>query len=331
MAELAIVTQNNKPAVAGDILEDFGKFLRLHIADGDASPETIRSYHANAAQFVAWCADQGIDPATANEDDIRAYRAALVGEYKAGTVAVKLAAVRRLYAAAQWRGLRADNPAAGLRAPRDRTERAERIKFLPLEGLRRLLSAPQGDGPAAVRDRAILALMGHHGLRVSEVARPVRGDDGRKRSGLEVADVDLAAGTVTVTGKGRKTRTVYLTETTANALGRWLAVRETVAQADETALFVSLDRAHRGRGMSDRAIRYLVDGYLADLGLKAEGISCHSLRHSAATWARAGGAKLDAIADLLGHASTNTTRIYARIVDKMTENPARFLEAMLAA
>jgi hypothetical protein len=30
-------------------------------------------------------------------------------------------------------------------------------------------------------------------------------------------------------------------------------------------------------------------------------------------------------------ASTDTTRIYARIVDKMTENPARYLEAMLAA
>ena len=40
--------------------------------------------------------------------------------------------------------------------------------------------------------------------------------------------------------------------------------------------------------------------------------------------------KLDAIADQLGHASTNTTRIYAKIVDRLTENPARFLEAMLA-
>jgi integrase len=96
-------------------------------------------------------------------------------------------------------------------------------------------------------------------------------------------------------------------------------------------LFVALDRTYKGGGMSTRAIRYVVDEYLADVGLKAKGISCHSLRHSAATWARAGGAKLDAIADQLGHASTDTTRIYARIVDRMTENPARYLEAMLTA
>jgi len=74
-----------------------------------------------------------------------------------------------------------------------------------------------------------------------------------------------------------------------------------------------------------------VDKYLDRVGLKADGVSCHSLRHGAATWARAGGAKLDAIGGMLGHASVTTTQVYAKIVDKMTENPARFLEAMLAA
>jgi hypothetical protein len=42
--------------------------------------------------------------------------------------------------------------------------------------------------------------------------------------------------------------------------------------------------------------------------------------------ARAGGAKIDALADMLGHSGTDTTGVYARIVDKMTEKPARFLE-----
>jgi site-specific recombinase XerC len=119
------------------------------------------------------------------------YRRELVAQHKVGTVAVKLAAIRRLYEAAVWRGLRQDNPAAGLRAPKDRTARAERIKFLPLEGLRRLLDAPKGDDPAAVRDRAILALMGRHGLRVSEVA------------GLTVDAVDFDAGTIRIFGKGQ--------------------------------------------------------------------------------------------------------------------------------
>ena len=105
----------------------------------------------------------GINPATEEEDDIAVYRRQLVAQYEVGTVAVKLAAIRRLYQAAVWRGLRQDNPAAGLRAPKDRTARAERIKFRPLEGLRRLLEAPRGDNPAPVRDRAILARTGRLG------------------------------------------------------------------------------------------------------------------------------------------------------------------------
>ena len=156
--------------ITASLLVDFGEFLRLHVADGDASEHTIQSYHSNAAQFVRWCQDEGLDPARATERDLIAYRKYLTERYTRGTVAVKLAAVKRLFEAATWHGLRPDNPAAGLRAPRDKTERAERIKFLPLEGLRRLLNAPRDDTPSGIRDRVILALMGRHGLRVSEVA-----------------------------------------------------------------------------------------------------------------------------------------------------------------
>jgi len=185
-----LVPQRGGDVATADIMADFAKFLRVHTADGDASPARIRSYYGNAAQFVAWCAEHGINPA-ATEDDIIVYRKSLVGQYVTGTVAVKLTAIRRLYEDAVWRGLRQDNPAAGLRAPKDKTERAERIKFLPLDGLRRMLDAPEGDDPAAVRDRAILTLMGRHGLRVSEVA------------GLTVDSVDLDGGLIQVLGKGQ--------------------------------------------------------------------------------------------------------------------------------
>lgn len=80
---------------------------------------------------------------------------------------------------------------------------------------------------------------------------------------------------------------------------------------------------------SAHGIRYLVDKYLDELGLKAEGISCHAVRHSAATWSRAGGARLDAIAGMLGHTSVTTTGVYAKIVDKIAENPARYLEELM--
>jgi len=306
------------PAGAGDPLIVFADFLRLNVAQGDASPETIRSYKTHANDYVAWCWEQGVDPVLATEVDLQRYRAHLVGAgYTRGTIAVKLSVVRRLYQAAVWRGLRQDNPAAGLKPPKDKTSRAERVKYLPLEGLKRLLQAPSGDDPQARRDRAILVLMGIHGLRVAEVVK------------LKMDDVDLSQGTVRVVGKGRKTRTIYLTTATAGAQHAWLEVRPLVARPETRELFVALDRRAPGTSMSDRAIRYLVDGYLERLGLKARGISCHALRHSAATWARAGGAALDAIAGMLGHSSVTTTQIYAHIVNQMTENPAKYLEAMI--
>lgn len=108
-----------------------------------------------------------------------------------------------------------------------------------------------------------------------------------------------------------------------------MQVRGTIASGEVHAFFVVVGPNGTGTALTTRGIRYLVDKYLAALGLKADGISCHALRHSAATWARAGGARLDAIAGMLGHANITTTSIYARLVDRMTENPARYLEAMM--
>ena len=73
----------------------------------------------------------------------------------------------------------------------------------------------------------------------------------------------------------------------------------------------------------------MVDWYLKKLSLKRPLVSCHALRHSFATLARAAGAKLGAISKALGHASVTTTQIYADIVDKQRENPANFLVGLL--
>jgi hypothetical protein len=53
-----------------------------------------------------WCRKHDVDPAMATDDDIRTNRRALVAHYGVRTVAVKLVAVRRLFEAVVWRGLR---------------------------------------------------------------------------------------------------------------------------------------------------------------------------------------------------------------------------------
>jgi len=313
----ALVVPSKGEIAADNLLGRFADFLRLNVAQGDASPETIRAYHSHVRDYVAWCTGVGLDPAAASYDDLVGYRKALVDRgFARGTIAYKVAALRRFYEAARSWGLRRDNPASGLKSPPERTAPEERIRYLPLDGLKRLLAAPQGDTPRARRDRAVLALMGFHGLRVSEVAN------------LVIAD--YASGNLprlTVRGKGDKARQVYLVATTARLLDTWLEVRR--ARPGVRAIFTDLDNCHRGREMTPRAIRYLTGGYLAAVGLKAQGVSCHSLRHSFATWSLHGGAKLFSISQAMGHSSIETTQVYAKIVDKVRENPSLYLEKMM--
>ena len=119
MTDRALMATDKADLTKPDILDAFAAFLRLNVAQGDASPQTVRSYHAHVGQYVTWCDEEGIELAGAREEDLEAYRRHLVdADYTRGTISVKLSAVRRLYQAAVWRGLRADNPAEGLKAPR---------------------------------------------------------------------------------------------------------------------------------------------------------------------------------------------------------------------
>ena len=78
----ALVPKQGSDLATVDILADFGRFLRLQTADGDASPATVRSYYGIAAQFVAWCGEHGTNPATVTEDDMAIYRRELVTQYE---------------------------------------------------------------------------------------------------------------------------------------------------------------------------------------------------------------------------------------------------------
>ena len=70
--------------------------------------------------------------------------------------------------------------------------------------------------------------------------------------------------------------------------GSWLVVRADRAKGGETALFVSLDHCSGGTRLNTQGARYIVNACLEAPELKECGMSCHSLRHRAATWAQVG-------------------------------------------
>jgi site-specific recombinase XerD len=312
------------PVASTDLLLDaFAQFLRLDVAEGDASPETVRTYRGQVGAFVAWCEQEEIAPSLASDEDLKAYRSYLVDQgYARSTIAGRLNSVRRFYAMAQARGFRHDNPAEGLKAPKDLMDRTERVKWLPLGAIQRLLEAPDVSKPTGIRDRAILMLLAVHGLRRMEVAR------------LQLEDLDLEGGMLSILGKGRKRRRIPLVEETRHALEEWLRARPELAAQGETMVFVATHGGGNGgpgHGLSRTSINRLLDGYLERLGLKRDGISCHALRHSYATLSLAAGARLDVISRTMGHSSITTTQVYADIVDITSQNPARFLVGALAA
>jgi site-specific recombinase XerD len=162
----------------------------------------------------------------------------------------------------------------------------------------------------------MMALMYNHGLRVSEV------------SALLLHNLVLSdPPTVRIEkGKGSKDRTVVLIDATLATLNTWLEARASITtRRSGLAMFLSLSKAGLGAPITPAGIRWVINRYLTATGLRRPGVSCHALRHAHASHALAGGADLYAVAREMGHASIETTTIYAHIVDAIEQNPAEFL------
>lgn len=171
-------------------------------------------------------------------------------------------------------------------------------KKLPItltpEEVQRLLAQPPTNTIMGLRDRAILALLYGTGIRVSECAT------------LRQGQLDLAARTVTVTGKGCHQRTLPLNEQVAATLRIY-------CQARGSALpNAPVFRSRRGRAMSRGGLYERVRhwGRHARLGKL---LSPHRLRHTFATHLVRAGVNLVTIRDLLGHRQITSTQIYLHV------------------
>jgi len=117
----------------------------------------------------------------------------------------------------------------------------------------------------AKRDRALVRLLYDLGLRRGEAVA------------LDLGDVDLTAGTVSVLGKGRTEKeALTLPEPTKAALGEWLSARGSAAGP----LFLNFDRAAKGERLTGRSVARILDALGDAVGLK---VRPHGLRHAAIT------------------------------------------------
>ena len=262
---------------------------------------TVAAYRRDLAHYEAFLGERGVaDPREVTREDLAAFVGWLRarpsprgGRYAPATVARATVAVRGLHRFLLDEGLTAADPAADLDTPS--TGRAL-PKALPLEAVERLLAAPAGDTPTALRDRAMLELLYSSGLRISEL------------TGLDVDDVDRADRLLRVTGKGDKTRVVPFGAVAAGALEAWFVRGRAALSPIAPAVFVNA----RGGRLTRQGVWKLVKHHADAVGLGEE-VSPHTLRHSFATHLLDGGADVRAVQELLGHASVTTTQVYTLV------------------
>jgi integrase/recombinase XerD len=192
----------------------------------------------------------------------------------------------------------ASNPAEDLRPPRAWRELP---RYLSLDEVDALLTAPDLSAPRGLRDRAMIDVLYATGLRVSELVN------------LKPADLNLDVGFLTCIGKGDKQRIVPVGEQAIGSLRTYLTEgRDALLKGHASPwLFPN------GRGtaaLTRVGFWKLLKAYALKAGIRTD-VSPHVLRHSFATHLLDRGADLRAIQMMLGHAALSTTQIYTHVLE----------------
>lgn len=264
-----------------------------HLEHSPLSGHSPRTYLGAIRAYLTWLQAAEVDGDPLNDPAakdwaVRDYRSYLVTVAKRATATVNkhLAALQDFYT---WRGLGVPQGVKRHQVARHAPKALEpRAK---LRYLRAVEACP------SARDRAIALLPLYAGTRIAEI------------TALDVADVRLSArkGEVRLVGKGEKSRTVPVHPKLREALAAWLADRPGRRGADSAALFTSA----RGTRMTTDALADVIDRITSAAGLEDE-VTSHRLRHTFGTELTRNGVDIVTVAELMGHASLETTRLYTR-------------------
>ena len=270
--------------------DSFLKYLRF---ERNYSPHTVAAYGKDISEFEGYFAgiDEGLDICAVDADVVRGWMLSLMEQrYTATSVNRKLSSLRTFYQYLLREGKVKADPCARVNGPK---KKKPLPVFVREEDMNRLLDETDfASSYEGVRDRMILELFYATGIRLSELI------------GLETADVDLSAKTIKVTGKRNKQRIVPFGEELEQDLRLYLEARETVG-GDNRALFLGKEGQAVSRGTVYRIVKTNLSKVVT---LKKR--SPHVLRHSFATAMLNNGAELDAVKELLGHASLAATQVY---------------------
>ncbi|HLC93715.1 MAG TPA: tyrosine-type recombinase/integrase [Patescibacteria group bacterium] len=292
------------------------RYLEFCEVEKNLSQNTIKMYHFYLMDFADWASaflkSENITPADLDNELIKKYRLDLNRrisfksneEFKRSTQKTFLVSLRAFlkYLIVE-EGLDIISPEKILLGKAE-----ERVpKVLDEKQLKKLFEVQDLNKKSGLRDRAILETLFSTGMRVSELIK------------LDIEDINLDSREFTVVGKGRKVRTVYLSDSAISWLRRYLSTRNDS--------YKPLFLRYSGKRMEEqdfdgeslrltvRSVQRLVKKYVLRAGIAVDATP-HTLRHTFATGLLSEGADLRSVQELLGHSNVSTTQIYTHITNK---------------
>jgi len=281
---------------------DFIEHLEV---EGGRMPKTAENYEFYLNRFVEFADD--ITPEHITSEIVRKYRLWL-NRHK-NDHGDDLAMITQAYHLIALRGLLkyfAKRDIVSLSPDKIELPKIHRkqVTFLHYDEVMRLLNEIDTGVESGLRDRAIVELLFSSGLRVSELVNLNRDHVNTKRREFMVR------------GKGQKDRPVFISQTAADWVERYLAERHDTL----VPLFISYSKNVEPnttgdyRRLTARSIQRMVSSYARLAGITKH-VSPHTMRHSFATDLLMNGADLRSVQNMLGHSNIATTQIYTHVTD----------------
>jgi len=293
-------------------LIDFLDYLEI---EKGLSTKTQENYTRFLAKFFTWLDDNNLTslpPSKLTDEHIWKYRVFLSrhinkinkSPLKKSTQNYYLIALRSLLEFFVEKNIQAIPPTK-IKLAKDKSDKE--VKFLNLNQIDQLLSAPNTANITGLRDKAILESFFSTGLRISELTNLDR-EQLKIKNNTE--DIEIS-----VVGKGNKVRTVYFSKRATDSLRHYLAKRTDL----DPALFINykpgLSKTDESRRLTNRSVQNIIKKYVLITGLPVMATP-HTLRHSFATDLLANGVDLRLVQEFLGHRNIATTQIYTHVTNK---------------
>ena len=272
--------------------KDFEGYLRTFLLTckvNELSPHTIECYEYKIGVFISFCHSLGVtDPAQVTADDVRQFILHLQENNNSVSVSDYYKCIKRFFNWLVEEGVLESSPMARIRMPK--VEHKVIIPFKP-EQLKTLLKFCDPSTFCGLRNRALILTFVDTGVRLEEMWK------------MNIEDLDLGRGIITIQGKGANERVVSVGIGARKALLRYLLSRH------DRLLCVWVTEESRpltydGLAMIFKTLKKRVD--FSDVRCSA-----HTFRHTFATRALMNGASEFEVQSLLGHSTLAMTRRYA--------------------